>query len=152
MENVSKKARAEMLQPPQQRPRRTQVAALCYRGEGAKRKILLITSRGTGRWILPKGWPIDGLSASGAAMQEAWEEAGVKKGQVVANALGHFDFDKELDTGGIAACTAEVFEVKVEKLVDKYPEAAERKRIWVTAEEAADMVVEPGLQEILRAF
>ena len=39
---------------------RTQFAALCWRVMDGKVQILLITSRGSGRWIVPKGWPMDG--------------------------------------------------------------------------------------------
>ena len=72
---------SDYLQPMLKRPDRVQFAALCYDKDGPDRKILLITSRGTGRWILPKGWPIDGLDSPGAALQEAWEEAGVREGR-----------------------------------------------------------------------
>ena len=58
--------------PMLQRPKRLQVAALCYRGDDADRKVLLVTSRGTGRWIIPKGWPIRGMNAPQAARQEAF--------------------------------------------------------------------------------
>ena len=64
---------------PALRPERHQVAALCWRmGQGGAVEILLVTSRDTGRWVIPKGWPMDGKSASAAAAREAWEEAGVK--------------------------------------------------------------------------
>ena len=78
-----KKAWSEVLHPMLQRPKRLQVAALCYRRDGDSKEVLLVTSRGTGRWILPKGWPIDGLDAGEAALQEAWEEAGVRKGALI---------------------------------------------------------------------
>jgi 8-oxo-dGTP pyrophosphatase MutT (NUDIX family) len=65
---------------------RTQFAALCYRVVKKKVKVLVISSRGTGRWIVPKGWPMDGKTPADAALQEAWEEAGVI-GKVVS-ALG----------------------------------------------------------------
>ena len=56
---------------------RTQFAALCYRIKSNKVQVLLVTTRRTGRWILPKGWPIDGLTPQKSAAREAWEEAGV---------------------------------------------------------------------------
>lgn len=152
MSNVFMKAWTDVVQPILQRPNRVQVAALCHRVIDGEKKVLLITSRGTGRWILPKGWPMDGMTASGAAMQEAWEEAGVKDGHVNPQALGSFDFEKELDTGGTVICTAEVFGVEVEKLTDSFPEADQRTRKWVTPEDAATMVDEPGLQEIFRSL
>ncbi|TMV51704.1 NUDIX hydrolase, partial [Thioclava sp. BHET1] len=72
-----------------QRPKRLQVAALCFRGGGAATEVLLITSRDTGRWVVPKGWPMRGLDAAGAARQEAWEEAGVM-GRIAAEPVGRF--------------------------------------------------------------
>ena len=133
------------------RPKRLQVAALCYKqgsGNGEK-KILLITSRDTGRWIIPKGWPIDGKNAPEAALQEAWEEAGVRKG-TAGKLLGHYDYDKELKSGLPVAVQTLVFPVKVSEMRDDYPEASERSRKWVSPDEAANMVCEPQLQDILR--
>lgn len=130
----------------------SQVAALCHRIRATKgREVLLITSRDTGRWVLPKGWPIKGLNAAHAAMQEAWEEAGVK-GEVSDHPLGTFDYQKRLDCGGEATCETQVFPVAVETLSDTFPESNERERKWVTPAKAADLVEEPELQEILRKF
>jgi 8-oxo-dGTP pyrophosphatase MutT (NUDIX family) len=139
--------------PMLRRPRRQQVAALCYRNEGindTETKVLLVTSRGTKRWILPKGWPIKGKDDPGAAMQEAWEEAGVETGTIDAKPVGSFGYDKTLNTGLPVPIEAQVYRVKVENLVDIFPEAHERERTWVTPHEAASMVQEPGLKSILR--
>jgi len=57
---------------------RTQFAALPFRVKEDKVQVLLITSRGTGRWIVPKGWPMEGKTPAESALQEAWEEAGVQ--------------------------------------------------------------------------
>ncbi|MEN9850080.1 MAG: hypothetical protein RL128_243, partial [Pseudomonadota bacterium] len=57
---------------------RTQYGALCWRMHRGKVEVLLITSRDTGRWVIPKGWPIDGLAPAQTAAREAWEEAGVE--------------------------------------------------------------------------
>ena len=66
----------DVVGPMFRRPRSLQVAALCHRRTKAGQKeVLLVTSRGTGRWILPKGWPMRGKSDAQAAAQEAWEEA-----------------------------------------------------------------------------
>lgn len=66
---------------------RTQYGALCWRLKDGKPQVLLITSRRSGRWVLPKGWPMDGLSGPEAALTEAWEEAGVR-GKVKPDCLG----------------------------------------------------------------
>ena len=150
MTDAFKKAWAELVLPILQRPKRLQVAALCYRQRGDDKKVLLVTSRGTGRWIIPKGWPMDGKNAGEAALQEAWEEAGVRKGEVTGAALGHYDYDKELKSGLPVPVQTLVFPVEVSEMRDEFPEASERSRKWVSPEEAADMVQEPALQDILR--
>ncbi|MBQ2259938.1 MAG: NUDIX hydrolase [Loktanella sp.] len=133
------------------RPARLQVAALCYRqGKAGKKEVLLITSRGTGRWIIPKGWPIDGKDAAGAALQEAWEEAGVRSGRVISGAVGVFSYEKELSTGLPVQVETLVFAVEVSKLDADYPEVTERRRKWVSPMKAANMVQEPELRQILR--
>ncbi len=152
MSNLLEKAWSEVIRPMIKRPNRFQVAALCYRGKGDNKEVLLITSRGTGRWILPKGWPIDGMNASEAAAQEAWEEAGVKDGKPANEPLGEYTYDKHLDGGGVATCSTQVFPIKVKQLEQDFPEASERERKWVPAEEAAEMVREEDLQALLRAF
>ncbi|MEX0281919.1 MAG: NUDIX hydrolase [Arenibacterium sp.] len=82
-----------------QRPKRLQVAALCHRGEGGKREYLLITSRDTRRWIIPKGWPVRGLDSHEAALKEAWEEAGVKTGNANRRPEGSYTYQKRQETG-----------------------------------------------------
>lgn len=152
MVGMFKKAWVEVVRPLVQRPARVQVAAICYQGNGADRKVLMITSRETKRWILPKGWPIDGLEANAAAAQEAWEEAGVKVANIAPEPLGVYDYDKRLEGGATVQCATQVFAVEVDHLEDKFPEALERTRKWVSSARAAEMVEEPGLQKILRAF
>lgn len=150
MTNHLKKAWDEVLSPLLRRPRRLQVAALCYTTSGPRKKVLLITSRGSGRWIIPKGWPIDGKNAGEAALQEAWEEAGVKKGRVDDQPLGSYDYDKELKSGLPVKVETKVFSVEVDQLAENYPESDERNRKWVSPSAAVEMVQEPELQEILR--
>ncbi|MGX9353277.1 NUDIX hydrolase [Shimia sp. W99] len=150
MTDALKNALSSVVTPLLRRPKRLQVAALCFCGNKTERKVLLITSRDTGRWVLPKGWPIDGLDAPGSALQEAWEEAGVKKAQVNTSAVGTYEYDKRLDGGAEVPVEVQVYETKVEKLVDEFPESDERTRKWVSPDEAAQLVDEPGLQKLLR--
>lgn len=152
MTNTLTKAWAELVRPILQRPKRVQVAALCYRQGQTGKDVLLITSRDTGRWIVPKGWPIDGLDGPQSALQEAWEEAGVKDAEIDPNAAGLFDYVKGLNSGGEAIVETTVFLTRVIDLASDYPEAKERSRKWVAPEEAANMVDEPGLKEILRSL
>ena len=130
---------------------RSQFAALCYRYQKDKLRVLLITSRKTGRWIIPKGWPIDGKTPAETAMQEAWEEAGVV-GNYDDVCLGLFSYRKYFEEADDLPCVAMVFPVKVKHLEDKYPEAGQRKRKWVSRNRAAKMVSEPELARILCDF
>ena len=143
---------AEYLQPMFKRPNRVQLAALCYDVEGPEKKVLVITSRGTGRWILPKGWPIEGLDSAGAALREAWEEAGVRTGEPWAEPIGSYCYDKGLPEDWSVPVTTLVYPVHVLELAEDYPEADERERRWVTPLEAAKMVDEPQLKELLAQF
>lgn len=125
---------------------------MCYREKKGRTEVLLITSRGSGRWIIPKGWPMDGVEASGAALQEAWEEAGVKRAELEKEPIGTFRYQKKMDDGYVAPVQAQVYKIRVLEMAETFPEANERKLSWFSPEEAADQVREPGLQDILRQF
>jgi 8-oxo-dGTP pyrophosphatase MutT (NUDIX family) len=133
-------------------PRFTQLAALCWRkaAEG-KREVLLVTSS-TGRWILPKGWPIHGKNEAEAALAEAWEEGGVARGKVARRAIGSYMAIKRTPAGDDVPCLHKVFAIKVREQTDAFPEAHRRDRRWVAPAEAAAMVDEDGLRDILRKF
>ena len=125
-----------------------QVAALCI--DPATGKVLMITSRGTGRWIIPKGWPMPGRSLSEAALQEAWEEAGVRARP--GRHLGQFHYDKMQARGFAIPVVVQVFLTRVEALHDDFPERGRRQRQWMDPAEAASLVAEPELAELLRAL
>ena len=129
------------------RPPAMQVGAICVDTDNGK--VLLVTSRGTGRWIIPKGWPMEGRTLPGAAAQEAWEEAGVE-GRVSHEEIGRYVYDKEQESGFSIAVEVRVFLLKVTRLVADFPESDERSRRWVIPAEAARMVAEPGLKRVLR--
>lgn len=131
------------------RPPRYQVAAMCYRVEGSRFRILLLTSRESRRWVLPKGWPKMGLDAVETALDEAWEEGGVhleKEGQRV----GRYTYRKRMRGGVPVGTEVDVFAFRVLSEEESFPEAAERNRRWVDPEEAAQLVDEPELADILR--
>lgn len=130
---------------------RTQFAALCYRINKGKLEVLLITSRDTKRWILPKGWPMDGMTPAAAVAQEAWEEAGVR-GKPIDQMLGLFSYAKAMGKGQRLKCVALVYPVKVKSLAKDFPEAGQRRRKWMTPKKAAERVREPELKQILRDF
>ena len=130
------------------------MAALCWRKARGRTEVLLITSRDTGRWVVPKGWPMKGLSDAQAAMCEAWEEAGVRVGADKARRVGQFYYDKGLDDGSDLPIVADVYKVRVRDgdLADRFPEAGQRKRAWVPSKKAARMVDEPALKTLLRSL
>ena len=125
-----------------------QFGALCWRMHRGHVQVLLITSRDTGRWIIPKGWPHDGLTASGSAAAEAWEEAGVE-GVVAQTPLGLYSYDKLLKPGVVQPCVVTVFALRVARLRARFPERRERKRKWFDTARAARKVAEPELRGIL---
>lgn len=112
--------------------------------------VLLITSRETHRWVIPRGNPISGLSPRASAAQETFEEAGVK-GQVEKKPIGTYDYDKRKD-GTSVPTRVEVFPLAVKVESSKWPEQSERKRHWFDPEEAAKAVEEPGLASLILAF
>ena len=130
---------------------RSQIGALCYRVRRGKVQVLLITSRGTGRWIVPKGWPLDGKRACDTARVEAFEEAGVS-GAVRDICLGLYAYAKDIDTPEPVACMVALYPLQVDKLARKYPERGERKRKWVSRKRAAALVGEPELARLIVAF
>lgn len=130
---------------------RTQFGALCWRVKNGAVQVLMITSRGTNRWIIPKGWPMQGLTPCQTAMQEAWEEAGVE-GKMSDRFLGLYSYVKKIDKKTSVPCVVMVYPVKVARLVTDFPEAGQRKRKWVAPKKAAAMVHEPELAHILKNF
>lgn len=141
----------DALRPMLQRPRALQLAALCHRTTDAGKEVLLVTSS-SGRWILPKGWPIDGMTAPEAAAQEAWEEGGVKASKVGKSSLGSFLSRKTYNNGRSEPCETMVFKLKVADVANDFPEADRRERIWVSPEKAADMVDNAQLKSLLAKF
>lgn len=132
------------------RPKRLQIAALFHRGEGDKREFLLITSRDTARWVIPKGWPIRGLNAYETALQEAWDKAGVKDSVANENPVGSYTYQKRTTNGFAIPVEALVYFVAVNEVSKEYPEASEREGKWVSAKTAAQLVDETALQSIFR--
>ncbi len=128
-----------------------QYGALCWRQSPAGVEVLLITSRDTGRWVIPKGWPMPGLAPEAAAAQEAWEEAGVE-GVMNPVSLGRYGYHKVLSAEAQVPCAVAVYGLRVVRLAEKFPEVKERRRQWFPPEVAADLVHEPELARIILRF
>jgi 8-oxo-dGTP pyrophosphatase MutT (NUDIX family) len=133
------------------RPQRgpLQVAALPYRSrEDGSIEVLLVTTRGTGRWMVPKGWPMRGKSHSEAAAQEAYEEAGVR-GPANPVELGRFAHEKTRFPEASINCTVAVFPMAVEQELTRWPERGQRSRRWFSIDDAARAVQSPDLAGII---
>ena len=127
-----------------------QYAALPWRRVGATLEIMLVTSRETRRWVIPKGWPMLGLSPGECAAQEAFEEAGVR-GRM-GGMLGVFGYDKIMKDGTARPLQVEVFGLEVTEELAEWPELGQRDRKWTSGAEAAGSVDEPELAQIIRRF
>jgi 8-oxo-dGTP pyrophosphatase MutT (NUDIX family) len=132
---------------------RIQFGALPYRlTKAGALEILLVTSRHTRRWIIPKGWPIKGKKPSQSAAREAYEEAGVR-GIVAVKAIGSFSYEKWVDDKwGTIPCEVRVFPLLVRRHLKRWPEANERELRWLDPLDAASLVEEEGLRELICSF
>ncbi len=129
-----------------------QVGAICFRtGLQGSIEVLLVTTRETGRWTIPKGWAIKGLKSHEAAEREAWEEAGVK-GKARKSPLGYFTYLKTLDDGTKVPSLVEVHLVEVKKAFTRFPESKERSIEWLSPVAAAARVSEPELKGLLMSL
>jgi 8-oxo-dGTP pyrophosphatase MutT (NUDIX family) len=124
------------------------VAAVPLRfDERGAAQMLLVTSRETQRWVIPKGWPMKGRKPCDAAAQEAFEEAGVI-GKIEKKPIGRYAYFKRRAIT-FDLCEVEVFVLVVEKQAQAWPEQAQRRANWYAIEEAAKLVDEPGLVAVL---
>jgi len=126
-----------------------QIAALPVRWDAkGKLWVLMVTSRDTGRWVMPKGWLMDGKKPWRAAEIEALEEAGAT-GFMSHKPIGTYCYMKGLDDGGQVRCTVTVYPMIVQELKRYWKERAERRRHWFTPKKAAKLVDEQELSAIL---
>ncbi len=132
-----------------------QIAALPYRIDGdaldAPARILLVTSRGTGRWVLPKGNVIRDLSPHASAAAEAEEEAGIL-GLACPTSIGSYSYRKTRKSGASLKAEVDVFPILVTEELDEWEEQEFRERRWFSLAEAAEAVNEPDLKVLIRQF
>jgi ADP-ribose pyrophosphatase len=141
----------QRLRPEPDREPKTQYAALPWRRTADGLEVLLITSRETRRWVIPKGWPIKGLTPAASAAQEAFEEAGVG-GPTSSKAVGLYHYNKRLRSGRTQHVRVFVYDLEVTELRDEWPEQHQRERRWMRPAEAAEAVDERELKQLLLAF
>lgn len=128
-----------------------QVAALPWRHGAEGVEILMITSRETRRWVVPKGGRMAGKTDAEAAAIEAYEEAGVQ-GDVMGAPIGWFRYGKRMKSGRVQACIVSVYPLEIYIQLGAWPEDAQRERRWMSVEAAAAAVDEADLAELIRDF
>jgi 8-oxo-dGTP pyrophosphatase MutT (NUDIX family) len=125
-----------------------QYAAICYMRMPDSIKVLLITSRQSGRWVIPKGWAMDDRAPHQVAEREAWEEAGIR-GKARKKPFGYYTYLKMLDTGDRVASVVQVHLVEVAAMDVEFREKGQRSFVWLPPHEAATLVREPELKSLL---
>ena len=129
---------------------RKQIAALPVRwNKNGKLRVLLVTSRETRRWVMPKGWPMGGKKPWRAAEIEALEEAGIE-GTMSRTAIGTYEYKKRLANGKRTPCRVKLYPMHVTNTRKKWPERHQRRRKWFSVKAAARAVNEPQLVDILK--
>jgi 8-oxo-dGTP pyrophosphatase MutT (NUDIX family) len=137
--------------PKSDRSASIQFGALPYRIGPKGLEIMLITSRETKRWVIPKGWPMPGKTPHRVAEIEAFQEAGVK-GVVSKKPTGTYFYQKALPRGVQRLCLVEVYALRVTREAPIWREKTQRTRAWFSAEAATYCVEEGGLAEIIAAW
>lgn len=131
--------------------RKKQLAALPFRLAAGQLKICLITSRETERWIIPKGWEIEGEPPYRVAAIEAFEEAGLT-GKISSKSVGEFQYEKRLEDGDTVDCDVSVYPLLVERQANDWQEKGQRKILWVPRKRATKLVDDKDLAKLLRKF
>ncbi len=130
---------------------RIQYAALPWRVSEGEIEILLVTSRDTRRWIIPKGWPMKGRKPHIVATIEAVQEAGLH-GAIGKAKIGDYHYRKRLAADVSVECRVEVYALEVQRQRKKWPEKKQRATAWFAQALAAELVEEPELRALIRAF
>ncbi|MGZ8282558.1 MAG: DUF47 family protein [Allosphingosinicella sp.] len=129
----------------------TQFGALAFREDHEKGlQILLVTSRDTGRWVIPRGNPMPRLRGHETAEHEAYEEAGIE-GELSEAPIGHYSYDKKRRSGEVTAQVT-VYALHVTRQHYSWPERNQRTVRWFEPRKAALAVDEPELREMIQSF
>ena len=128
-----------------------QVAAIpIRRSSSGAVEVLLVTSRETHRWVVPKGWPWRKVKNHDAAAGEAWEEAGVR-GLAQPKSIGTYTYDKRRKSD-VRALKVYVYLLEVTEEASVWPEHQQRQRNWFSLTTAAALVAEADLKDLLLAL
>jgi 8-oxo-dGTP pyrophosphatase MutT (NUDIX family) len=128
-----------------------QYAALPWRKVGGVIEILVVTTRNTKKWIVPKGWPIGNKTPSECAAHEALEEAGLL-GEVAAKAVGSFRYRKRRKSGEVIPCKVYVFPMRVAEQLNSWIEQGTREICWCSHEEALVRITNSSLRRLIAKF
>lgn len=116
---------------------------------GGEPEVLLVTSRGTAQWIIPKGWPIEGLSNADSAAREAYEEAGLL-GDIDTVPVGTFAYEKaRKGEETLSPFSVEVYRLRVDRQLTYWPEASQRSLVWVSPAQALTMITNESLRALV---
>jgi ADP-ribose pyrophosphatase YjhB (NUDIX family) len=127
-----------------------QCGALPYRvADDGSVAVMLVTSRHGTRWLPPKGWPLWMKTRAATAEIEAYEEAGVR-GRAQRPAFGVFEHRKRLRQGRHVVCKIDMYLLRVDQELDRWPEMVVRNRRWFSLEEAAEVVDNQQLRDLLQ--
>ncbi len=126
---------------------RLQIAALPYRRRKTL-EVMLVSTLDSGRWVIPKGWPMKGFDDHEAAAREAFEEAGLV-GEISQSAAGQFHYFKRKKNGAVWLCRVDVYPLQVKEQRRNWPEKAQRKTKWFPLEQAAMAVSDTELGTLL---
>lgn len=130
---------------------KVQIGAIPYRRRpDGIAEIMLVTTRETQRWIVPKGWPIRGLKGHEAAAREAREEAGLV-GEIGKKPVGRYTYWKRR-THDFVLCKVRLYLLAVTEQLPTWPEQEQRRCQWFIQADAADLVDEPVLSAIIRGL
>jgi 8-oxo-dGTP pyrophosphatase MutT (NUDIX family) len=116
--------------------------------KGRRVRVALLTSRQTGRWVIPKGWPMAGRKPAQAAARETYEEAGLIGVVLGGSPVGRYRYKKRLPTGKFVTCEVTVFLLRVRRELINWPERDQRVRAWFSLEVAATLVAERNLAKL----
>jgi len=111
-------------------------------------EVMLVTSRESPRWMIPKVWPAPGLPAHEAALREARDEAGLV-GTIMPEPFGYFTYDKRLTSGLVLPCRVAVHLLHVTGQLERWRERGQRDAAWLTSREAARRVCNLSLQRLI---
>jgi 8-oxo-dGTP pyrophosphatase MutT (NUDIX family) len=125
-----------------------QYAALPFALKNGRPRVMLVTSRGKGRWIIPKGWPEKELAPHDCAAKEAYEEAGIV-GRIDETPLGTYRYEKRLRSAGRTTFEVKAYLLEVERQLEDWPEKGQRQTRWMAPGRAARLVSEDGLGQLL---